>query len=301
MKKGFALFLAMILLASLAAAGAEPVTVTAPSGWADPENDRAAVDVLPAEMTVSGENGKLVMQIIWADSAWDEWVFTLVLTPETVTEDKIVYSYINGTAYLYSYDDDGNKVSETASNEALSGTVTAERDGNGEVVLRLESGSETLQNLTLHRELMPCPMPEELAANVIEPILDLEEGTTGSELKTAKLAARLLHFAVEHRLYAVDPSQFSLNMKAALKELDLSEAEYQMFLDKKNRVTDLLMTICGLAADDSGEKAANAVALCTDAGVAGEIDILLDSSLSASHSADLMLISLETIENEEAE
>ena len=52
---------------------------------------------------------------------------------------------------------------------------------------------------------------------------------------------------------------------------------------------------------DSGEKAANAVALCTDAGVAGEIDILLDSSLSASHSADLMLISLETIENEEAE
>lgn len=305
MKKRLALILTLILLAGILPAAistaAGEILVETPGSWADTENDRAAVDVLPAETKSTDGSDKLVMQIIWSDSAWDEWVFTLLLTPETTAEDKIVYRYINGTAYLFSYDEEGKKVSETASNESLSGTVTAEADEKGETVLRLESRNDTLPNLTLHREVMPAPSPEELAANVIEPILDLEEGTAGSDMKTAALASRLIIYAVQHRLYTVDSPTLARNMKAALKDMELSEEETQQFLDKKEHVTDLMMTILGLGSDPDGEKSSQAMALCEDAGVMEQIEEVLDSALSAPVSADLMLSCLQTIENEIAE
>ena len=304
MKKGLSLFLTVILLAGVlpaATASAGKVNVEAPSSWADPENDRAVVVVLPAESEGADGTGKLVMQIIWSESAWDEWVYTLVLAPETASEDKTVYSYINGTASVFSYDDEGKKVSETASNESFFGTVTAEADEKGETVLRLESGNEALPNLTLRREAVPVPSPEELAANVIEPILELEEGTAGSDMKTAALVSRLITYAVGHRLYAVDLPTLAKNLKAALKDLELSEEEAGQFLDKKNRVADLMMTILGLGSDPDGEKTAQATALFEDAGVMEEIDDVLDSALSAPISVELMLTCLLTIENEIAE
>ena len=90
--------------------GRIPPAIDAPSSWTDAENERATVDILPGTILSGDYQDELVMEVFWADSAWDEWVFTLVLTPETTTDRSVTYSFFHGTAVRYSYDDDGNRI-----------------------------------------------------------------------------------------------------------------------------------------------------------------------------------------------
>ena len=301
MRKAVSLIAALALLLCACGATAESVRdaagIDVPSSWTDPENERATVNLLPGEILSADYTGKPVMEIFWADSAWDEWVFTLVLEPETDGDSRKTYSFEHGTAVRYTYDEDGNRIDEAASNEAFSGRVTAERDENHETVLTLECDNAALPNMTLHRDRMPCPSPEELAANVIEPVLELEDGSAGIGLKQAVTAEKLIRYAVLNRLYAVDPEEFTRNLKAALRDLELSEEETQKFLEQKNALTDLILNVSGLSGDGSMEKISRARSVFSDAGVMESVDETMETSLSAAYSVERLVVSLDTLGN----
>ena len=173
--------------------------------------------------------------------------------------------------------------------------MTAEQDGDHETILILECDNATLPNMTLYRDRMPCPSPEELAANIIEPVMELEEGTAGADLKQARVAEKLIRYAVQARLYAVDPEEFTRNLDAALEDVELSDGEYRLFMTQKTALADLMMNVSGLSGGGNAEQMARARALFSDAGVMDSVDEMMDSSLSSAYSLNRLLTSMESI------
>ena len=305
MKKGFALLVALMMLLGTASAFAEKDPVLpvfdVPSSWADPDHDRATtIDIVYAQSINSDYDRELVMEIYWADSAWTEWVYMLFLTPDD--DEGKQYTYQKGTAVCYTYDEDGMQTDEQWLNEALNGTLTATQNTtDGTYVLSLESHNDVLQSLTLYQEYMPCPSPEELVTSVIQPILNHEENTAGSELKLAELASNLIRVALAGRFYATEPGELGLAIRQALEDMDMTEEEYAVFLENKSTVSDFIQVITGLSTNATEDELLAAREICANAGVIDAIDEALTSSLSAGVSVEQLLTILETIENEEAD
>ena len=280
MKKAAVLILVLVLAATgltvLAQGTTETLTVPRTADLADPDHQQVTAELYPASAQGTGYVDELALDLHWPSSAFAGTDYQMILEPLQSDGQKAEYRY-DGDIVEREYDENGEMSSERWMNKRAVGTAVFAQDASGRIILTFtDDMAKELNDLRLSVVDMPAPDREDVALSVLKPILELETGTAGSELKKAAAAARLIEYASLSRLYAVPEGALAQSMASALNSLGWTDEQYQTFTVNRQEILAFLNAYDDPYGEDV-EANARVRALMEDAGVAERLAEVMTS------------------------
>ena len=214
MKKLWTVVVALALIAAAlpACAGAQVSAEDYAGCWQDPYYGRALLRIMPDPADAS----RFDVKMTWGDSAWSEAVWTMDARYDAATG---ALAYEGGEMAIVTYAEGGAVAAEEVQWTDAEGGF-ALRDGK---LLWNDSREARSAEFALERLPQRAPEADEIAARCCAPVMQLEQGTAGASLKQAGVAAALLAFAGENRLWDADASALGENALAARRAMDDGE------------------------------------------------------------------------------
>ncbi len=297
MKKLTAMVLALMLALGVGLACGEAsssLNVPRMGVMADPAIDRLSAELYPAALTGTGYVDELSLDIHWPESADAFMAYYLILEPVSDDGNAAEYHMI-GDIVHGTLGENGEIKEETWENRQLRGTAAfaVNREGITELSFHDEVNPD-LNDVKLRVIEAPAPAAEDVAANVLRPVFELEEDTVGSRMKQAATAADLIAWASSNGLFSVRQEELSAAVKEAAASLQLTEEEFASLKAKAARVAETVREAAGLTVEDPEEHEA-ILREMEDAGAAEVLRKALTGSVEVC-SAGVLADQLEALE-----
>lgn len=292
MKKIISALLALLMTLSLTAATAleeeHLLTLPVPAALADPAHAEVTADLYPASVQGTGYTDELALDLHWSKSASTRTDYQMILEP-LGGDSRTVRFAVSGDIVWRGFNENGELTKERWENRKVDGEAVFTLEEDDRITLRLSSVfAPELSALRLQISETPAPSAEEISREVIFPLLEMHDGTAGSSLLAAQMAAGLIRFAVRSRLYAVSPTALKTSLIAALSDVSWTDDRFIGFTAHGKTVTNLMNVVSGtLYAEESDFQPVRA--LMEDAGVWEEVCALLNGGASACSVAALAM------------
>ena len=243
-----------------------PLAIPCPASLGDPEHQQVTAELYSAVVQGTGYTDELALDLHWPESASVRTDYQMILEPVENDGQKAVYRY-RGDIIRRAFDENGELTQENWENREARGEAVFSLEEDERVVLRLtDEIAKELNELNLQVVEMPAPTADDMAREVFLPLAGLEDGSAGARLKAARLASALIRFAVQSRLYAVNPTKLTASMVESLSGLHWSEDQYKDFALNEQAVSGIINVIAGIAPAEEEDFSA-VRALMEDAGV----------------------------------
>ncbi len=255
-KKMLALGLALVLaLGAGLACGEAAANLTVPrmGTMEDTVTGRITAELYPAALTGTGYVNELSLDIHWPDASGNSVNYYLILEP--ASDDGAAAEYlVKGDIVHLICGKDGEITEEKWENRQIGGTAVFAANENGVTELSFhDDANEDLNDLKLHLSETPAPAAEDVAANVLRPIFELEEESAGANMKAASAAADLIAYAAANGFYAVNQEKLAAVMQEAAASLQLTKEEFNILKTNAARAAQKIRDAAGLTVMDPEE------------------------------------------------